>query len=68
MFHYQNSAFSKFMEKKTYYVNDDNYKYVLNNIQNINSHIFYLDGFFHDIDIINNNINILNQIISIQIL
>ncbi len=58
------SFFLNLWKKKTCYVNDDNYKYVLNNIQNINPHIFYLDGFFHDIDIINNNINILNQIIS----
>ncbi len=58
------SSFLNLWKKKTYYINDDNYKYVLNNIQNINARIFYLDGFFHDIEIINNNINILNQIIS----
>lgn len=56
--------FLNLWKKKAYYVNDDNYKYVLNNIQNINASIFYLDGFFHDIDIINKNINVLSQIIN----
>ncbi len=56
--------FLNLWKKKAYYINDDNYKYVLDNIDNINASFFYLDGFFHDIDIINKNINILHQIIN----
>ena len=40
--------FLNLWKKKAYYVNDDNYKYVLNNIQNINASIFYLSFLRHN--------------------
>lgn len=58
--------FSKFLnlwKKKFLYVNDSNYKDILNSNYLIKNKIIYIDGFFQDISIIDSNRDLLSEII-----
>ena len=58
------SYFLNFWKKKSYYINDENFQKVLKDEKLQNHSIYYLNGFFHDIDFINNNIEILSNFIN----
>lgn len=59
--------YSKFLscwKKKCVYINDQNYKEILKNNNFSKNYFFYIDGFFQDIDLINENSGILEDMLN----
>ena len=52
------------MEKKCFYIQDENYKELINNEKFLNKNFIYLDGFFQEISLILENSKLLNDLIN----
>jgi len=57
------TSFLNLWKKKCIYLNDGNYKDKLINIDFLKDNFYYIDGFFQDIDFINDNLEILRDIL-----
>jgi hypothetical protein len=57
------SRFLNCWKKKCIYINDENYKHILDNNNFSKNYFFYINGFFQNIDLINKNSHILKDIL-----
>ncbi len=58
------SKFLNLWKKKCFYIQDENYKELINNEKFLNKNFIYLDGFFQEISLILENSKLLNDLIN----